>query len=197
MKTVKPSVEIMHVTPYAYRLIEAAGRTCYKSEGKASAESAPAFCASIIKRGHLSVLEHATATVRFICDRGVTHELVRHRLAAYSQESTRYCNYGTAGEIMAIEPPGLSEYQRSVWLGALVQAERAYLLLIASGAPPQIARSVLPTCLKTEIVVTANFREWLHIFSLRTAPQAHPQIQEVMNQARRLLAEQYPVIFAK
>jgi thymidylate synthase (FAD) len=197
MKIIEQSAKLMFVTPHAYELIEAAGRTCYKSEGKATPGSAAPFCASLIKRGHLSVLEHGTATFRFVCDRGVTHELVRHRLASYSQESTRYCNYGSmAGEIQVIQPPALTDVKIRVWGKAMLEAEAAYLALIASGVSPQIARSVLPTCLKTEIVVTANFREWLKIIELRTSEKAHPQIRDLITMAAHVLIQEYPAIFS-
>lgn len=162
--------------------IERAGRTCYKSEDKITQESARKFVKMLLDRGHHSVIEHEYMTVRFICDRGVTHELVRHRLCAFSQESTRYCNYGHEGEITVIEPCFWSresdlyrEWERQCQL-----AENAYLYLLRQGALPQEARSILPNSLKTEIVTTANLREWRHIFMLRTGKAAHPQMREVM-----------------
>lgn len=160
-------------------IIERAGRTCYKSEPKGD----PAFVKMILKRGHESVLEHASATFRIVCDRGISHEIVRHRLASYSQESTRYCNYSQerfGKEITVIKPPmelGCPEF--APWLAAVQQAEDSYFAMLDAGCKPEIARSVLPTCLKTEIVMTANFREWRHFLKLRTAPAAHPQMQVV------------------
>lgn len=195
MKIVKPSAELISITPNAERLIEAAGRTCYKSEDKITEGSAAKFIQMIMVRGHESVIEHARASIRFICDRGVTHELVRHRLVSYSQESTRYCNYGKAGGISVICPPGLDQDQLESWGIACRESERQYLYLIGKGAKPQIARSVLPTCLKTEIVTTANLREWRHILKLRTAPAAHPQIKEIMLIAGRLLQNECPNVF--
>lgn len=204
MQIVKPSAKLVACTPDALRVIEAAGRTCYKSASTGSEEDAQRFVRKIIERGHESVLEHASFTFRLICDRGVTHELVRHRLASYSQESTRYCRYDVTG-IAVIEPPGLErcstaeeaciEYVRCAdeaedelpcawhtWYCAMHAAETAYMDMCTRGVTPQIARSVLPTCLKTEIVVTANAREWRHILRLRTAEAAHPQIRELMFQ---------------
>lgn len=194
MKIVQPSVEPMFITPDALQLIELAGRTAYKSEDRITATSAPAFVRSLIKRDHLSVIEIAYASFRVICDRGVTHELVRHRLASYTQESTRYCNYG-GKDIQLIHPPGLDDHQRMRREAHFWDIQKLYDAEIAEGVPPQIARGVLPTCLKTEIVVTANFREWLHIFKLRTAPGAHPQIREVMESVRAYLVCAYPEIF--
>ena len=186
------------------RRIEWAGRTCYKSENKITEKSAKEFVAMILKRGHHSVIEHEYMTVRFICDRGVTHELVRHRLVAYSQESTRYCNYSKGkhgGEITVIKPcfwnffgaPGSSEY--IMWKRACATAEECYLELLDLGASPQEASSVLPNSLKTEIVATANLREGRHIFTLRTAKAAHPQMREIMVPLLKEVQRRVPVLF--
>lgn len=180
MKIVKPSATLEFITPNAAQFIERAGRTCYKSEDKITPTSAAAFCKKLKSMGHLSVFEHASATFRVVCDRGVTHEIVRHRISSYSQESTRYCNYGKKNEITVIEPPGLTLHDRAIWEQAMRTCEDAYLMLIDAGQPPQIARSVLPTCLKTEIVWTANFREWMQvILPQRAQPPAHPQMVEI------------------
>jgi len=136
------------------------------------------------------------------CWSGNSHEFVRHRLASYSQESSRYCNYSKAkfgGEITVIEPPGLAEmgtgFNRDQWRLSVETAERCYLNMIEHGCKPEIARSVLPTCLKTEFVVTANFREWLHFIKLRTSPKAHPQMREVAGLIRDLLVIECPEVF--
>jgi thymidylate synthase (FAD) len=182
------------------RKIELAGRTCYKSEDKISEVSYLDFIAGILKRGHESVIEHGVATAKIIADRGVTHELVRHRIASYSQESTRYCNYslGKFGhEITVIEPPGLTTRGYNAWRRAMESAEQEYFEMLDAGEKPQIDRSVLPTCLKAEIWVTCNFREWRHIFRLRTSEAAHPQIRHVMVMGRRKMAELMPVLFAE
>lgn len=198
MRIVEPSAKLLHVTAHAEALIERCGRVCYKSEDRITPESGAAFVRMIRDRGHFSVLEHATATVLFVIDRGVSHELVRHRIASFSQESTRYCNYGKkkhGGEITVIKPPGIPATEEHYWRSACERAEDSYLGLLRFGVSPQIARSVLPTCLKTEIAVTANFREWMHIFDLRTSKAAHPQIRDVMVQARDLLACKAPSVF--
>lgn len=201
MIIVQPSAELEAVTPKALELIEKAGRTCWKSEDKIEEGSAEKFIrGTLMKKQHYSVLEHAVATFRFICDRGVTHEMVRHRIASFSQESTRYCNYGKekfGGGIQVILPPFIHpNISNGIWDTAMQAAELAYLTLLEVGEPPQLARAVLPTCLKTEIVLTANFREWLHIFDLRSvAPPAHPQIAEVMLIAQKVMQELYPCIF--
>lgn len=197
--TVPPSAEVLSITQNASKIIEQAGRTCYKSEDRIDEGTEIEFIlGTLIKRQHLSVLEHASATIRFVTDRGVTHEMVRHRLASFCQESTRYCNYGRdkfGGEISVIEPPFKHSASSTVWDDAMQAAEAAYLELLTLGESPQIARSVLPTCLKAEIVMTCNFREWLHVFALRTATKAHPQIQEIMVEAQRCLACEEPAIF--
>lgn len=166
-------------------LIEEAGRTCYKSQpAERSAESAARFIQMVIRRGHESVLEHAGATFRITCDRGVTHELVRHRLAAFSQESTRFVNYAKKIGIQFIHPItafAMGTELVAVWEKAMAAAEDAYLEMIALGAPPELARSVLPNSTRTEIVMTCNFREWRHICRLRRAPDVHPQMREIAN----------------
>lgn len=187
MKIVAPSHEILFMPEpdEILRRIEIAGRTCYKSEDKITPDSAARFVRGLVKSGHHSVIEHASITVRFTCDRGVTHELVRHRLAAYSQESTRYANYAQAkfgSEITVVKPPfwedGSSEY--ALWREAMESAERLYMALLEAGARPEQARSVLPNSLKTEIVMTCNLREWRHVIDLRCSKPAHPQIREIM-----------------
>ena len=181
--------------------IERAGRTCYKSEGKIGDGTAEKFIAAIIKRGHESVLEHEKLTVRFICDRGVTHELVRHRIASYSQESTRYCNYSQdrfGSELTFIKPcfwEDGSENMR-IWEETMQHIEDNYNKMTAAGAKPEEARSILPNSLKTEIVVTMNMREWRHYFKLRTSPAAHPQIREISIALLKEFKEKLPVLFS-
>lgn len=180
--------------------IELAGRTCYKSGDRITLDSAKSFVRRLLSAGHHSVIEHANITVRFICDRGVTHELVRHRLASYSQESTRYVNYSNGkfgSEITVIKPifwpEGSTEY--SEWLSAMHQVEKSYLRLIQLGATPEQARSVLPNSLKTEIVMTCNIREWRHVLNLRCSEVAHPQMREVMLPFLNELHEKIPEFF--
>ena len=176
--------------------LEQCGRVAYKSEGKITPGSAQKFIRNLIDRGHESVIEHVSITVKFVCDRGVTHEIVRHRLVAYTQESTRYCNYSKKG-MTVINPMFWDEdsEQYKKWFGAMRYAEDCYNDLISGGASPQEARSVLPNSLKTEIVCTANLREWRHIMKLRTSVAAHPQMRELMipllNDFKRLI----PVVF--
>ena len=202
MKIIKPSVEF--ITPLNGKVImerlEECGRACYKSEDSITEGSAEKFLKGIISRGHEAVLEHCSFTVKFICDRGVSHEIVRHRLAAYCQESTRYCNYSKDkynNEITVIEPcyltQGTETYAR--WEKACIEAESAYFDLLNAGCSPQEARAVLPNSLKTELVMTADIREWRHFLRLRCSKAAHPQIREVATQLLEALQWDLPVLF--
>ncbi len=207
MILVKPSHEILTYSKDALELIELAGRTCYKSEDKITENSAKKFVDMITRRGHHSVIEHATATVKIICDRGVTHEIVRHRLCSFSQESTRYCNYKGGvtyvlpfwcldlGEGEYKDNPGNLSVVSSTWLNAMLNSEIYYQSLIKYGWSPQQARSVLPNSTKTEIVITANVREWRHIFTLRCHKASHPQMNEVMRPLHQEMKNLIPVIF--
>ena len=208
MRIIKPYAEPaipgqpLPPTEYLYSLVEAAGRTCYLSE-RVEGDTTESFIKRLMKRKHWSVLEHATISVRIICDRGVSHELVRHRLASYSQESTRYCNYSKGkfgNEITVIKPcfweENSPEYQ--MWKKACEFSEIMYMDLLNEGATPQQARSVLPNSLKTEIVVTMNIRNWRHFFEMRylgVAGTPHPQMVEVAEKAFDLLCSQYPAFF--
>lgn len=201
MRIVKPSVELLtSVDDTILQLLERCGRICYKSEDKITDESAPKFLSGIIRRGHEAVLEHYNITVKFVCDRGVSHEIVRHRIASYCQESTRYCNYSKEGfgsEITVIEPcfwPAHSA-QWSIWKEGCEAAESAYFQLLDQGATPQEARSILPNSLKTELVMTANIREWRHFLKLRCSEAAHPQMRELAQKLLILLRESTPVLF--
>lgn len=200
MKIIEPYVEA--VTPFnedaVLRRIEECGRVCYKSEAKLAANSAPGFVAGLIKRGHESVLEHCSFTVKFVCDRGVSHELVRHRIASYSQESTRYCNYGLGkfgSEITVIKPRNFAPEQLHIWERACRTAETAYFDLLAEGLLPENARAVLPTSLKTEVVMTANMREWRHFLRLRCSAKAHPDMRYLAHKLLDLFHEKLPVLF--
>lgn len=207
MKIIKPSVEFIDSPDYGevLRKIERIGRVCYKSEDKITEDSAEKFVRGIIKSGHESVIEHVSLSVKVICDRGVSHEIVRHRLASYSQESTRYCNYTGekfGGEIAVIDPAtGFgwnieSERDRriyNIWTCAMRFADAFYIDMIQAGAKPEEARSVLPNSLKTEIVMTMNLREWRHFLRLRGSKAAHPQIREVADMVLAVFREKYPV----
>lgn len=197
--------------------IEIAGRTCYKSEDKISpdGESAKKFVKMIIDNGHEAMLEHSSLSVRFICSRGVSHEIVRHRLFSFAQESTRYCNYSKGkfgGECTFIVPPdqewGVNtdeydeEYEDSetdsakiIWYASLKLIENDYMCLLKSGWTPQQARDVLPNALKTEIVVTGNYREWRHFFKLRCDEKAHPHMRALAMDLLEDVKTRIPVVF--
>jgi len=226
MKLIKPYFEIEEFGGKAMiQRIEKAGRTCYKSEKKITNDSAEEFVKMIIKRGHESVLEHEKVSVRIICDRGVSHELVRHRIASFSQESTRFCNYSKdkfgnqitfiipcwlnldEGIYLMLEdngvfdtPKGITPFNsldkdKLIYLSGIQETEIRYNELINLGWQPQQARSVLPNSLKTEIVITANLREWRLIFKQRTAEAAHPQMREMMIPMLKEFKILLPVIF--
>lgn len=236
MKTIKAGYEILTpITGDELIMIEIAGRTCYKSkdhqelvklftlsedldpEGKREArESAKKFVKMLIDRKHEAMLEHSSLTIKFICDHGVSHELVRHRLASFGQESTRYCNYAGdkfGNELTFIEPLFFFErveremtnkeyndyiLKQKAWENAMMMAEKEYMFLIEHGATPQEARSVLPNSIKTEVVMTANYREWRHFFKLRAAREtgpAHPQMEEITKPLLKELHERIPIVF--
>ncbi len=202
MKIIKPWFEILDEIDGedVLKRIEKIGRVCYKSEERITDDSARKFVANILKSGHESVIEHEKISVRIICDRGVTHEIVRHRIASYSQESTRYCNYSKekfGKELTLIKPLFWKEdsIEFKMWLDAMQIIEDTYNKLIEAGAEPQQARSILPNSLKTEIVVTMNLREWRHFFRLRTAKRAHPQMREVACAILEEFQNKIPIIF--
>ena len=209
MNIIQPGIEIINAPSYESMLkkIERIGRVCYKSEDKITDTSAEQFIGGIIKRGHESVIEHESISVRVICDRGVTHEIVRHRLASYSQESTRYCNYTAdkfSNQISCIDLATGFHYDMNdaadrkkweIWQSAMESAEKHYFALIEAGAKPEEARSVLPNSLKTEIVMTMDLREWRHFLRLRGGKAAHPQIREIADMIREEFVNHYPVFF--
>jgi thymidylate synthase (FAD) len=225
MKIVEPVVTLVHATGEPERVIERMGRICYQSNHKVKQcklcrgtgffdedphhlcmtcnktgtdiASAIAFVNMIKQNGHESVLEHAVAGFSIVTDRGVTHEIVRHRLASYSQESTRYCNYSKdqfGGELTFIQPPDL-QGKFEEWEAAMLSVEKTYAFLLTHGCAPQIARGVLPNSLKSEIGMTANFREWRHFLRLRTAPKAHPQMRQIAEMLRFELLKVSKVCF--
>ena len=210
MIAIKPSAEILSGKNYHQMLenIERIGRVCYKSEDAIHPGSAEQFIRNIITRGHESVIEHESISVRVVCDRGVSHEIVRHRIASYSQESTRYCNYTRdkfGSQLVCIDiatgfrynledPADRKKYD--IWTKAMEAAEGFYFQLIEAGARPEEARSVLPNSLKTEIVVTMNLREWRHFLRLRSSKRAHPPIAENASAPLEEVSARFPVFFA-
>ena len=201
MKVIQPGVYIESDISEddAIMLIEKAGRVCYRSENKIKRDSGKTFIRNILKRGHESVIEHVSVTVRVICDRGVSHEIVRHRIASYSQESTRYCNYSDdkfGNEITVVMPCFFNDdecYGYKVWYDACQFAEDAYFELLRHGVSPQEARSVLPNSLKTEMFITMNLREWRHFFRLRCSHAAHPQMRQIANMILNQFKQLFPL----
>ena len=202
MKIIEPSVQLEDNIDgqEILKKIEKIGRVCYKSEGNITEDSAEKFVKNIMNKNHESVLEHVNISVRVICDRGVTHEIVRHRIASYSQESTRYCNYSNekfGEELTFIKPCFFEEGSKGyeIWKKSMQNIENEYMELIEVGATPQEARSILPNSIKTEIVMTMNLREWRHFFKLRCDKAAHPQMREIANMILKEFKEKIPVIF--
>ncbi len=218
MKTIKACYEIL--TPISdggikeLQHIERIGRVCYRSEDRISddGESAKKFVSMLIKNGHEAMIEHSSLSIKFTVDRGVSHELVRHRIASFAQESTRYCNYSKGkfgGKCSFIDlRPGIELDNKCgnmtagevgllmrEWLSAMEDAEKHYFKLLELGATPQIARSVLPNSTKTEITISANYREWRNFFKLRIPKSAHPQMREVTIPLLDELKGKLPVIF--
>ena len=194
--------------------IEKIGRVCYKSEGNITedGESAKKFVKMLINRGHEAMIEHSSLSVKFVVDRGISHELVRHRIASFAQESTRYVNYSLdkfGNEINVIDIRNgiiLDNKMKNMdartieliineWLLAMEDAEKHYMKMIELGATPQIARSVLPNSTKTEITITADYREWRNFFKLRVPNTAHPQMREVTMPLLNELKSMLPIIF--
>lgn len=202
MNIIKPYTEILSEIDGGAMLrnLELCGRICYKSEDRITDNSAEKFISMILKSGHESVLEHEKITVRFVCDRGVSHEIVRHRIASYSQESTRYCNYSKdkfGNELTFIRPLFWAEdsEEYALWKSSMQQVEDSYNKLIAMGAKAEEARSILPNSIKTEIAVTMNLREWRHFFRLRTSQRSHPQMREVACELLEKMKNAVPLIF--
>jgi len=214
MKLIKPYTEIL--TPIngeeILKILEKVARTCYKSEDKITNESAPKLVKALIERGHEAMIEFFDITVKFVCDRGVSHELVRHRIASFAQESTRYVNYSKGnfeGDLIFIIPnwitlpEGIHTYDGlctqdctiNNWLHIMNQSEQSYNTLIKEGWQPQQARSVLPNSLKTEINIKMNLREWRHFFKLRCEKAAHPQMRELTIPLLEELKSKIPIIF--
>ena len=214
MKIVDPSYTILRPCALnaasrkrALHAIADTARTCYKSTGTDDAT----LVAQLVRSGHEAMLEHYSLSVRFVVDRGVSHEIVRHRMASYAQESTRYCNYSMGkfdGQISVICPEELKCHPESgsnqngkyfAWWQACAEAETRYIQLVKQyEVPPEIARSVLPHSLATELVMTANLREWRHFLALRavgTTGKPHPQIKQVAVPLLRELAAWLPEVF--
>ena len=200
MKIIEPSFKVLTtIDGQELERIEAAARTCYKSEDKITEGSAEKLVRKLIKNEHEAMIEMSTLAVRFICDRGISHELVRMRICSFAQESTRYVDYSKVSDIEVICPIELqtaADERFFIWEDSVEQALRTYNTLRTEyKVSAQIARSVLPTCLKTELVMQTNYREWRHIFKLRTAKAAHPQMRQLMIPLLEELKSRIPIIF--
>jgi thymidylate synthase (FAD) len=214
MIIIQPVFEIHKLASWEDMLkhLEVIARTCYKSEEKITENSYAKFLRGIIDRGHEAMIEHVGFSVKFTVDRGVSHELVRHRIASFAQESTRYCNYSQdkfGAEVAHIDLAGgialdtkmhAMSYEQIMavlaeWQIACEDAERHYFRMLELGATPQIARSVLNNSTKTDIWITMNLREWRHFISLRADKPAHPQMREVVVPLFTQLKGECPLIF--
>ncbi len=218
MKIIEQTHEILSLPDQGLQLLEQAGRTCYKSEDKITQDSAERFVDMLVRRGHHAMIEFGDIIVKLVTNRGVTHELVRHRHCSFAQESTRYVKYD--GQMEFIKPVWCKDHllgtwprQASVppdvtpdippditigeklWMTAMERAERDYKTLLHAGWKAQQAREILPNSLKTEIVMKANIREWRHIFNLRCAKASHPQMVELMRPLLKAVQEKIPVVF--
>ncbi len=202
VKIVAPSVEI--ITPLdgdaILKHLELCARNCYKSEDKITSDSAKLMVRKLLELGHEAMIEHYNLTVKITCDLGVYKDLTRHRHVSYAIESTRYCNYSKGkfgNELSVIKPchikEGTPEYE--LWLETMQQIEKNYNAMAALGCKPDQLRMLLPHSVKADVIMTANLREWRHIFKLRCAPAAHPTVQEVMKMLLNKLKAEIPVIF--
>jgi len=217
MKLIKPYTEILSTIDgdVVLKTIEQVARTCYKSEDLITDDSAKKMVANLLKNGHEAMIEFYDITVKFVCDRGVSHEIVRHRVASYAQESTRYCNYSKdkfGGELTFIEPAGMNIERiqseshgevlniditsaEGIFIKGLAECQDSYLKLLDLGWSAQQARAILPNALKTEINVKMNLREWRHFFKLRCAPAAHPDMRELTIPLLEKMHTLIPIIF--
>ena len=210
MKIIEQTHEILSLPDQGLKLLEKAGRTCYKSEDKITQDSSERFVDMLVRRGHHAIIEFGDIMVKFITNRGVTHELVRHRHCSFAQESTRYVKYD--GQMEFIKPvwcdnhllgtwsdqapvPADISLTEQLWTSAMERAEKDYKALLENGWKAQQAREILPNSLKTEIVVKANIREWRHIFSLRCAKASHPQMVELMRPLLKEVQKKIPIVF--
>lgn len=206
MKVIQASYEILTDLSDPVKIlkdIERAGRVCYKSEDNITDDSCITFCKNILNRGHEAVIEHSQLSVKFIIDRAIANELVRHRLASYCQESTRYCNYSKDkfyNELKVIDQEALlprDSTDYNIWWMTCKNAEEAYMTMISNGVKPEIARSVLPLSTATEIIMTANIREWRNVLKLRSSHnmRAHPQMRSIIDRLLAELKSKIPVLF--
>ncbi len=204
MRIVEQSAEIFNITEDSEKTLEEIARISHSSEHKMDCDCIHGFCDSCVKRrrkflshlknmGHDSIFEHASATFKIVTDRGVSHELVRHRMASYTQASTRYIKYDQGFDV--IKPIGMSLLEEGVWIRSIENVEKAYSWDIEDGVPLDRSRDILPVCIATRLFMTANFREWRHILKLRLAKGSHPKMRELAKLILQLLRLNCPVYF--
>lgn len=176
--------------------IEWCGRISYRSEETQTSDSWDRFLrAVVLGHGDWSIVEHASATVDMLVDRGITHEVVRHRLFAFTQESTRFVNYEKKMPPSFIMPDSMSESAYESWCVAINSSERNYRAMLSSGCSPQIARSVFPNALASRIIITGNLRNWRHFLLMRTTKEAHPQMRQVTIPLLAEFQSKIPILF--
>lgn len=179
MNVVQPYAKVMEPDLLAGALtrVEYAARVSHRSEEETSGNTERFIRAVVLQHGDWSVVEHVSASVEFLVDRGITHEIVRHRIGSYTQESTRFVNYAKKMPPSFIYPK--EGEPDADWIAAIEQCESSYRALLEKGWRPQEARSVFPNALSSKIVVTFNLRTWRHFFLMRTTREAHPQMRQV------------------
>lgn len=199
MQIIEQNFKILRWPQDAVAQIEEAARNCYKSEDKAGPGSGEKLVKKLKDSGHHAMIEFADATVSITTDRAVSHELVRHRMASFAQESQRYVNYLNK-PIKFVKPTWANTNPEAykVWESAMNQAAETYAELVHfCGMPAQSARTVLPNSTATTIIIKANLREWMHIFKLRTSPAAYPQIRQLMLAVQAEFSKRLPVLFGQ
>jgi thymidylate synthase (FAD) len=201
MKIIEPTIQVEKVDyKQVMKNLERACRTCYRSEGKITEESYKTLLKNCINRGHESILEHEKVTIRMLCDIGVYKDLTRHRIASFSIESTRYCNYGKDkfdNQIKFIKPVNMEEGTElyNKWYDTCKIIEQNYIEMSKLEATPDQLRMMLPHSTAAEVTMTANIREWKHIFSLRCTKHTHPAVEQLMIPLLLKFKKEMPEIF--
>lgn len=202
VKIVSPNIEV--ITPldgdYILKHLERCARNCYKSEDKITADSAQKMIKKLIDLGHEAMIEHFSVTVKLTTDVGAYKDLTRHRHASFAIESTRFCNYSKGkygNELTFMKPSNMEEGSDiyNIWYQAMADIEKHYLSMAAKGAAVDQLRMLLPHSTKADVFMTANLREWRHIFKLRCVPATHPSVREIMTMLLNEFRSQLPVLF--
>ena len=202
VKIIEPKVEI--ITPidgdYILKHLELCARNCYKSEDKITTDSAKTMIKKLLEMGHEAMIEHFAITVKLTTDVGAYKDLTRHRMASFAIESTRFCNYSKGkygNELTFMRPSNMEEGSEiyNIWYKTMEMIENSYMEMAAKGAKADQLRIMLPHSTKADVIMTANIREWRHIFKLRCAPAAHPSVQEIMLLLLKEFRKQIPIFF--